>query len=135
MDATVEQNQAINNQSDFLSILILAYDVDIADDINIQINPAHNGKSTLSPQVRDVILVSEDCSLNWNARSIAWNTLRSDLWSGVSPVKLPIPCNLDPLALAPGVEWAIMEILYSPDDNFYGIDTIKVCTAVCLFKA
>ena len=117
VDLVIEQNIANASTSNDITILLVAYDIDPGDDFDISVAPGAYGDLELTTQVKDVTLESQDCTEGWSVRRGLWKDLVDDLIGGVTPVHLPVPCDLNTNAPSSSVNWAIIHGRYTPEDG------------------
>jgi len=123
---TIDQipvNSAANNQH---TLLVVAYDVDVDDELKVLIDLPVNGESVVSPTITQVNLLPDVCFLPWEDMKLHWEEFSFGLWENVVPLDLPAICNIDQAALVPGVLWSVTEVIYQPNQGFFGVDEFKV---------
>lgn len=122
---TMEQNNGNAAYRDEVFVLA-AYDADYKDVLELTVQRPQHGTLTVYRHVRDVELIEQDCTQQWEKRFGVWESLVNNMstTADVDKVYLPTPCGMD-LATR-HLAWLTTVVKYVPFDGYFGGDVIKV---------
>ena len=126
VEVTLEENSGDNSAYKDLVFILAADDVDYTDVLNMAFEAPRHGNLTVYNKVKKVEVTQQDCSRSWETRRHLWDKLVDELTGSVAiqKVSLPNPCGSD--FVSSHFAWVITAFRYTPFEQYYGEDTIKV---------
>lgn len=123
---TVEENSGDNSAYKDMIFILAAHDVNYTYDVNMTFDTPKHGNLTVYTQVKNVDLIQQDCSKSWDARRHLLDKLVDGFTGSVAIQKLLLPNPCDTVFLSRHFAWVITAFRYTPFEEYFGDDTIKV---------
>ena len=126
VEVTIEENSGDNSVYKDLIFVLAGNDVDYTDVLNMAFEAPRHGNITVYNKVKKVEVKQQDCSKSWETRRQLWDKLVDELTGSVAiqKVSLPNPCGSD--FESSHFAWVITAFRYTPFEQYFGEDTIKV---------
>ncbi|XP_035698714.1 uncharacterized protein LOC118431579 [Branchiostoma floridae] len=123
---TVEENHPENVDFEVLRFVAGSFDVDAYDALTLHIKAPSNGTIAVGKHVKEIAFKEPNCSMSVDAKRSEWADVFNKSWAGPA---IPYPCEIV-LPHAPDLlNWAVAAVTYTPDQHFFGEDTVKFYAA------